>query len=147
MMDDYLVIELAGEPVAKGRPRFSTRGKIPVAYSPAKTKHYEAALQYAASEAMDGRPLFDCPLFVAVVIKRKIPQSWSQKKRTDALAGRIYPVTRPDLDNHEKILDALNEVVWVDDAQVCFKTSSKVYSDKPGIRIEVMPLPEKAGAA
>lgn len=136
-----IVIELAGAPVAKGRPKFARIGNgHSVAYTPAKTRHYESALRYAAQQAMDGTPLLDGPLSLSILVRRPVPQSWSQKKQAQALAGNIHPTTKPDLDNHEKVLDALNGVVWRDDSQVVFKMSSKVYSDKPGLRIEVAPL-------
>ena len=41
-----------GEPVPKGRPRFSTRGKFPVAYTPEKTKIYESDVGMMAKAAM-----------------------------------------------------------------------------------------------
>jgi Holliday junction resolvase RusA-like endonuclease len=47
-----------GEPVPKGRPRFSTRGKFPVAYTPEKTKAYEFEVGMMALAAMGGlKPL------------------------------------------------------------------------------------------
>ena len=53
-MADPVVINFAGEPVAKGRPRFASIGGKPRAFTPAKTRKYESALQYAAQQAMDG---------------------------------------------------------------------------------------------
>jgi Holliday junction resolvase RusA-like endonuclease len=68
-----------------------------------------------------------------------VPQSWSAKKRAAALAGAIRPAKRPDLDNIAKMLDALNEVVWRDDAQVVSGLIEKLYSDRPRLRVEVGP--------
>lgn len=144
-MGEPIVIELAGPPVAKGRPKFASRGQgRPIAYTPAKTRHYENALRYAAQQVMAGKSLLTGPLYVSIVVKRAVPTSWSGKKQDDARAGRIHPITKPDLDNHVKVLDALNGVVWCDDSQVVHKVSSKIYSDKPGLRIEIAPMQEAA---
>lgn len=133
-----IVIELAGEPTAKGRPRFASIGGKPRAYSPAKTRHYETALQYAAQQVMDGRPLLTGALSMSIVASLQVPQSWSNKKRAQALAGEIAPTKRPDVDNYAKIAaDALNAVVFCDDSQITFLMVSKVYSDRPSLRIEV----------
>jgi len=67
-----------------------------------------------------------------------VPQSWGAKKRAAALAGAIRPAKRPDLDNVVKMLDALNEVVWRDDAQVVSGLIEKYYSDRPRLRVEVV---------
>ena len=47
-----------------------------------------------------------------------VPKSWSNKKRDAALAGTIRPTGKPDWDNFAKMLDAFNEIVWIDDAQI-----------------------------
>jgi Holliday junction resolvase RusA-like endonuclease len=140
-MTTPFVIEFCGEPVAKGRPRFASIGGKPRAYSPAKTRHYEAALQYAAQQAMDGRPLLVGALSMSIVASLPVPQSWSNKKRVQALAGKIAPTKRPDVDNYAKIAaDALNAVVFLDDSQITFLMVSKVYGERPSLRIEVSPL-------
>jgi Holliday junction resolvase RusA-like endonuclease len=136
-----LVITFTGDPVAKGRARMSIAGGRPIAYTPAKTRKYESALAYAAREAMGDRLRFLGAVRVDIVASLPVPKSWSKKKRAHALAGEIFPTSRPDLDNYEKsALDALNCVVFNDDSQVVKKTSEKVYSDKPSLRIEVTSL-------
>ena len=137
-MADPVVINFAGPPVAKGRPRFTSIGGRPIAYTPTKTRKYESALQYAAQQAMDGRPLLVGALSMSVVVSLPVPQSWSGKKQKQALAGEIMPTKRPDLGNYVKAAeDALNGVVFLDDSQVTFQTASKIYAEKPGLRIEV----------
>lgn len=50
-----------------------------------------------------------------------------------------WKVTRPDLDNMEKLLlDCMTQVgFWKDDSQVCMKATAKTWSKDNGIDIEV----------
>jgi len=50
----------------------------------------------------------------------------------------IYKPTKPDLDNLTKaIFDALNGVVWVDDALVVSLTANKWYGDRDQITVNI----------
>lgn len=143
-MTETVVIELAGEVVAKGRPKFAMRGKgqRPIAYTPGKTRQYEDQLRLAAHNAMAGRPLLLGPLLMRVTASLPVPGSWSEKKRKECLTQAILPTKRPDLDNYIKIaLDALNCVVFADDNQIVALTARKEYSAKPGIKIVVGAYP------
>lgn len=131
-----IIIELGGEPKGKGRPRFVRRTGH--AFTPQKTASYEACLRHEAALAMADRPPFEGALRVQVSAYFGVPQSWSAKKRAAAFAGAIRPAKRPDLDNIAKMLDALNEVVWRDDAQVVSGLIEKFYSDRPRLRVEVV---------
>lgn len=66
-----------------------------------------------------------------------IPKSWPKKRRADALAGRVAPTGKPDVDNLLKTVDALNGVVWADDAQVADARVRKVFSEKPALNIRI----------
>lgn len=119
----------------------STGNGRPIAYTPAKTRKYEAALQYAARAAMGERLRYLGPVAVLVMARLPVPQSWSKKKQAAALSGELLPTSRPDVDNYAKsAVDALNAVVFNDDSQIATLTVSKRYSDRPGLRIEVQPL-------
>ncbi len=135
---EAIIITMAGEPAGKGRPRFArATGR---AYTPAKTRDYEAGLRYAAERVMAGKPPLTGPVVVDVVAGMPVPQSWSRKKQAQALAGIIRPTTRPDWENIGKMLDALNEIVWRDDAQVVDGRVRKVYREAPSLSIKVTPL-------
>ncbi len=68
-----------------------------------------------------------------------VPKSWPKWRRAEALAGRIHPTSRPDGDNILKLLgDALNGVVWSDDAQVIEWGIVKVYGEQPAVHVEVV---------
>lgn len=54
---------------------------------------------------------------------------------------RVWPTVRPDIDGLCKgILDSWNGVLWADDSQVVRLTLQKIYTDKPGIAVEVEAL-------
>jgi Holliday junction resolvase RusA-like endonuclease len=142
--DIMVVIELAGEVVAKGRPRFAMRGpgQRAIAYTPAKTRHYESDLRLAAQHAMDGRPPLTGALIMRVTASLPVPHSWSKKKQREATAGSVQPTKRPDLDNFWKAAaDALNLIVFGDDSQIVEIHARKAYSDRPGLRIEIRGAP------
>jgi Holliday junction resolvase RusA-like endonuclease len=135
---DIIVIELAGEPRGKGRPRFARRTGH--AFTPQKTASYEACLRHEAALVMADRPPLEGALRVQVLAYFGVPQSWSAKKRAAALAGAIRPVKGPDADNICKMLDALNGVLWIDDSRIVSAVIEKHYSDRPRLRVEVFGL-------
>ena len=59
-----VTITIRGPAVAKGRPRFTRKG---FAYSPAKTRKYEAHGRLAAQLAMDDRPPLACYISCALM--------------------------------------------------------------------------------
>ena len=85
---------------------------------------------------------------VAISIRFIFPptKSWSKKKLTALKNGeKMYKITRPDLhDNLKKgVLDALNGVVYKDDAQVCKEVNNeKVYGFVPRIELCVCDIEE-----
>lgn len=126
-MSGSVTITLAGEPVAKGRPRFAMRGHVPMVYTPAKTMNYESALRAKAHLEMKDRPMFDGPVAVEMLAQVEVPKSWPKKKQAAAFLGEIAP-GKPDVDNYAKLVgDALNGVVWTDDAQIVDLHARKKY--------------------
>ena len=67
------------------------------------------------------------------------PKSLSKKERNEIDGGKTVPkTTKPDIDNLTKaILDALNGIVWKDDAQVTQINIQKVWSAKDQIEVEI----------
>jgi len=131
-------IIVSGQPVAKGRARFvRATGRT---YTPEKTVAYETRVALIAQDIMAGRPPLEGALAVTVIAELQVPTSWSAKKRRLALERRLLPLGRPDLDNYEKILDALNLIVWVDDSQIVELHARKRYGIQPQLTIDVEPL-------
>ncbi len=132
-----LVIELPGEPVPKGRPRFA-KGHV---YTPARTAAYERALGWAAKAVMGNRKPLEGPLRLSVTAFMGIPQSWPMTRHLDALAGLIRPVGKPDWDNFGKVAsDAIQGIAYLDDSQIVTGTVSKLYAATPALRVEVEPI-------
>lgn len=132
---------IPGTPVGKGRPKFARRGNFTVAHTPEKTASYENLVKVKAEEAMGGRPVIEGAVSVGVRIFVTPPASWSLKKQRAALAGEIFPTSKPDVDNVVKgIFDACNEIVWRDDKQACDVVITKRYDLTPRAIVEVRAL-------
>jgi Holliday junction resolvase RusA-like endonuclease len=132
-----VTITLPGLPRGKGRPKFSTRGGFPRAYTDEKTASFEGALRMAGSEAMQGRAPLEGALSLSMTAVFPIPASWSKSKRAAAVEGEVRPTGKPDCDNLLKTIDGLNGIVWRDDAQVVRASISKIYGAEPEMVIEV----------
>ena len=129
-----------GDPVAQGRPRATTiNGKARV-YDPRKSRDYK---NYIRMEAAKEAPqqLIENPVVLHLSLYRSIPKSFSKKKTELAEQGKIRPTTKPDASNYLKLVeDALNGVIWKDDAQIVRVLVDKYYSSKPRIEIEIEEL-------
>lgn len=134
-----IVIEIDGEPVAKGRGKIGRMANgRPVIFTPAKTRANENLIKMAAMAAMKGRDPIRGAVMVRVGVYIGFPKSMSKKKLLDAEMGLIRPCVKPDLDNFIKsCLDGCNTIVFVDDNQVVELEGFKMYRSKPGMRIEV----------
>lgn len=129
-----------GEPVAQGRPKFSTAGGFVRAYDPAKSRNYKEYIKLAAAEQMTDKTPLPGALALRLRVYRPIPKSMSKKKAALAEAGILRPITKPDMDNYIKgIKDALKGICWLDDSQiVAYKEPfGKYYSNKPRIEVEI----------
>jgi Holliday junction resolvase RusA-like endonuclease len=130
-----------GTPVGKGRPKFARRGNHVTTYTPEKTASYENLVKVKAEEAMVGRQLIEGAVSVVIALYVTPPASWSQKKQRQALEGRIFPTSKPDIDNVIKgIFDACNEIVWKDDKQAVDVRVVKRYGQVARAAVEVRPL-------
>lgn len=133
-----IMFTVYGAPVAKGRPRFSTRGKYPVAYTPEKTKNYESEVAMMAKAAMGASEPLEGALEAFIYVTFPVPASYS-KKRTEACLSDLEKHTKkPDLDNLIKIcLDGMNGIVFKDDSQITSIHSTKVYGEVGKVEILV----------
>ena len=162
----FFLMEVDGKPGHKGRhrsrlvipkeawtyprdprsPRFMTEAGVKkifiTQYPDPQTAAYEAMLQEYSRLIMRTKQPTQKAVALLVHSFREIPKSWSQTDQERALADNILPTSRPDWDNYGKITDALNDLVWKDDAQVWDGRVIKRYSDRPGLRIEVREMVE-----
>ena len=131
---ECLMFVIPGPPVSKLRHRHGKHGS----YTPAKTKTFEQVVGFVARQAMGGRELFDGPLVLDVLFKLQIPKSWSNKRKQLALDGLVMPTGKPDLDNLVKaIKDALNNIVYHDDAAIVNLFAGKRYAANPSTLVTV----------
>jgi Holliday junction resolvase RusA-like endonuclease len=129
---------IEGVPVAKGRPRISTRGGFARAYTPAKTRSFEAVVSDTARAAIGPIDPYAGPVEMEAHFSIPVPKSWRKRDRADALAGIIQPGGKPDLDNYFKaIADGLNGIVYKDDSQIVSARLTKRYGDDPGVVVTV----------
>jgi Holliday junction resolvase RusA-like endonuclease len=132
---------IPGQPVAKGRPKFARRGNSVTAYTPVKTVSYENLVKMQADAAMGGRSPIAGATNVDISLFVTPPASWSLKKQRAALAGEIFPTSKPDMDNVVKgIFDAMNDIVWRDDKQVVDLVVRKRYAETSMARVIVREL-------
>jgi len=128
-----------GQPVGKGRPKFTRNGH---AYTPDKTREYEKKVQQAAWRVMSERTIIPAKRRVSVILACffEIPKSWSKQKRIEAQCGLHIP-SRPDIDNLAKaILDGGNQILWTDDSVVWHLAAFKRYCDEgqePHVQVKV----------
>lgn len=122
-MTDTYSFTVAGEPVAKARPRV-VNGHT---YTPSKTKDAEEAIGWAFKAKYPGITA-DSESSFSVDIEFIISNYKNGKPR------------KFDLDNGVKtVLDALNGVVWGDDNQVTSVKASKNSSvERSGTQISIM---------
>lgn len=126
-----------GDPVAQGRPRFSTAGGFVKAYDPAKSRDYKQYIKLAATEYAP-KVLWEGPLCIVITAYRGMPKyiSGVPAKAAAAERGDILPTSKPDADNYLKgVKDALKGVIWKDDSQVVDAYVGKRYSARPRIEI------------
>lgn len=125
-------LQIAGESVAKGRPKLGTVNGHAMAFTPTKTRNYEAYVRELAECEWKRAPIAERPIWLRATFVRAIPASWSIKKKNAASANRVHPTGRPDLDNCVKaITDALNSIVYADDALIVALDVRKVYGAIP----------------
>jgi Holliday junction resolvase RusA-like endonuclease len=126
-----------GTPTPKGRPKFSTRGKFPVAYTPEKTKAYEFEVGMMALAAMGGSKPLEGALEAFIYVTFAVPESYSKKRLEACLNGSEKHTKKPDLDNVAKcVIDGMDKIVFDNDSQITSIHATKVYGEVA--KVEVM---------
>lgn len=145
---EKVTFTVLGEPVGKGRPRFRNAGSFVQTYTPKKTASYEQCVRMEY-ERQCGAVKFDreVPLDVRILAYFGIPKSKPKKTQRLMRLFQIRPTKKPDCDNIAKaVLDACNDVAYVDDVQVVDLQVRKFFSDNPRlvvtIKEAVMPMTE-----
>jgi Holliday junction resolvase RusA-like endonuclease len=133
-----VTISLSGEPQGKGRARSFVRGGHVGHYTPSKTRSYESLISGLAMDAMIGRLPFDCAVELIMRAVFSVPPSFSKRKQNDAMVGALWPAKKPDYDNILKAWsDAMNGVVYRDDALIVRVQFEKRYGPQPLVAVTV----------
>jgi Holliday junction resolvase RusA-like endonuclease len=133
-----IAFTIPAEPIAFAR----SGGNGSVRFTPKRQRDFMALVKLAAHKAMDGEPPLDGPIDLKIRATYLIPMSWSKKRAATAR----WRTARPDVDNIAKIIsDAMNEIVYADDAQVVSLTVQKVYGVVAGVTVTAMCMDENGG--
>lgn len=126
-----------GEPVGKGRPRFSRKnGRV---YTPDRTAAYEKLVRKEFIDQCDmpDEPLTG-PVSIYVQAEFAIPKRATKAQREAMLNDMVPPLKKPDVDNVLKIItDPLNGVLWKDDSQIVDAHVCKFYSDAAHVSVRI----------
>lgn len=146
-MNTPITFTVPGIPVAQPRARARVVNGHAQVYTAAKkdpVNSFKAAVQFAAQVAHRGS-LLDGPLSLTLTY-RFDRKKYQIKKRGDN--PPLYKTSTPDVDNLMKsVCDALNGVLWKDDALIAdarvVKTVAAL-SEKPGVDVSVSMLDDAA---
>jgi len=128
------------EPGGSKRAGMNKEGRIFIRDDNPKTKPWKLQIAQVAGELMHGRTLFKGPLSLVATFHTPRPQSHYNKSGVSRSAPR-YPTTRPDTTKLLRpVEDALQGVVYADDAQIVEQLVRKRYGEpaKVDVRIRVM---------
>lgn len=116
MADVFIIIQM--NPVAKARARTVIQDGRARTYTPDRTATAEAEIR---TRVLQYRDTFGADVPIRMVVTFYMPRP----KRTKLLC----PTSRPDLTNLEKTVeDAMNGIVYPDDAQIVEKLSRKEWT-------------------
>ena len=126
------------EPTGKGRPRGrvamskATGRQFVQEYTPAPTAHAEAVIRAQVA---------DCGEFFEAGVPLRLDAEFVVARPPSIPKKRRYPVTKPDLDNYEKLLaDALERFIYANDAQIVEAHKRKTYGPVPCIHVRLSEL-------
>lgn len=121
-----IIFKIPGNPVAQPRVKAVKRGKFIQIYTPEKKiKPYKDAIKFIASQTMAGRTPIEGPIEVCIHFYFDRPKRHSKKQRECP-----WHAQKPDIDNLTKaVCDALNEICFQDDSQICLLTVRKEWAN------------------
>ena len=143
MILDFHVV---GEPAPQGSMKAFTNknpGRAILPHNkPQQLKNCGLMCSTAAQESMKGRPPYRGPVYIRLEFMLKRPKGhYGTGRNADRLKDSApgFPTGKPDLDKLVRgVCDALKDIVWADDSQVCQILAFKNYTVKqPGCKITV----------
>lgn len=128
-MTSSLTITVPGPPKPLQRHKTVRMGNFSRGVDPEKNKLNKAALGWYGKIAMNSRPLMKGPLAMSIEFRFTKPKGKIRVNSTPF----PYPDGKPDVDNLTKlVLDGLNGIVYVDDAQVVTLKVTKRWANPTG---------------
>jgi len=126
-----ITISIPGKAHGKARPRMIR--KTGVVYQPDPGNFQMRVSEYAWAAGL--RPV-EGPMKVDIVVYRRIPDSWSKKRKVAAMGSPLVGV--PDAVNIEAVIhDALKAIAYFDDKQVSDASIRRRWSDQDMVMITV----------
>ena len=126
--------EIHGNPVPQKQTQWS-RGRP---YDPSKKE--KEMIQWQIRPLAPKTPL-TCPVELTITFFMPIPKSASKALRLQMINRVILHTKRPDADNLAYLItNALKEIVYADDSQVCAQHVYKFYGEQPKTVITVRPI-------
>lgn len=129
------LFEIHGIPAAQKQTRFSTAGGFARCYDPSKKdkEHIQWQIKpFAPEEPLRGA------IELTIAFFMPIPKQTSKKVREAMLNRVILPCKKPDEDNLAYLVtNALKQIVYADDNQICVKHVYKFYGKEPKTIIRV----------
>lgn len=137
-----IYFEILEKPMGKQRPRYSSYSRT--MYTPNETKKYEELIrEYFYSSVTNKIRLSEKAFRVNIIAVYEPIKSMSKKQKETLIKNQSYYTKKSDVDNIAKIvMDALNGVVYKDDAQICELFVQKKYGEKNKIVVEMEELKE-----
>lgn len=129
--------EILERAIGKERPRVNRRtGAV---YTPTKTSSFEEKVQWAFKAKYNIETELSTKAFKAkITAVFKPAESLSKKKKEELIKTKAGYTKKSDIDNISKIiLDALNGIIYKDDAQVVKLEAQKIYGESNIIYIEL----------
>lgn len=136
LKEHTIKLTIEGEPVGKGRPRVTLRGKFTHTYTPEKTKNYERLIQNAYLSSYTYEDMLEGPIKAELKAYFPIPDSIPKKKKPYLLNNYEKHTKKPDIDNIVKsVFDALNDLAFTDDSHIVELSAKKLYSETPRVEL------------
>jgi len=143
-----LKLEILGIPQPKQSARFkiqkTSRGSFVRSYQNDEVKQNERNIAFdVKSQLPKGFIPFKSALKVKITFVFPPLKNWTKKKLDALEAGeKFYKTTKPDLtDNLMKgTMDAMNGIIFTDDAIIAKVESEKIFGSVPRIEIEFEPI-------
>lgn len=127
--------QLSGTPIAwkRAKPLYNQRRMIDEQVKEKQQIRWQLRSQFHSS------PL-TVPLEVQLIFFMPISAYISGVKKRAMIGGVIHHIKKPDVDNMIKFyFDAMTGVIYVDDAQIWCESAKKVYAERPGVHIRIIP--------